>query len=149
MVASDQDPVDLAADSSDERIERAQWLRLRRFGMALATYLVILVATYLVTWLGLGQMRPWQWGLYLGLAATGNAVFFHLFRSRWNLRFPDPSLTREQIFYSGLLGLVPLGAMPEARPVLLLFWLPAFSFGMLRLTRRQYLELTALLMIGY
>jgi hypothetical protein len=45
--------------------------------------------------------------------------------------------------------MVPLYALPEARPVVLMFYLPAFSFGMLRLTRPQYLSAAACVMALY
>jgi hypothetical protein len=72
-----------------------------------------------------------------------------LFTIGANLRFSDPSLTREQIVYSGFWGLVPLYALPEARPIVMMFYIPAFSFGMLRLTRRQFLGVTAYVMGFY
>lgn len=58
-------------------------------------------------------------------------------------------MTREQIVYSALWGMVVLHALPEARPVVLMFYLPAFSFGMLSLTRRQYLEVAACVLGPY
>ena len=44
---------------------------------------------------------------------------------------------------------MPLYALPEARPIVLMFYIPAFSFGMLRLTRRQFLGVTAYVMGFY
>ncbi|MGO9572000.1 MAG: hypothetical protein ACLP5H_31145 [Desulfomonilaceae bacterium] len=76
-------------------------------------------------------------------------MFFFLFYTNVNLRFSDASLTREQIVYSALWGMVPLYALPEARPIVLMFYLPAFSFGMLRLTRPQYLCAAACVMALY
>ncbi|MGO9572001.1 MAG: hypothetical protein ACLP5H_31150 [Desulfomonilaceae bacterium] len=37
-------------------VRGAQQIRLRRFGMAVATYSVVIVAAFLVTRLGLGEM---------------------------------------------------------------------------------------------
>jgi uncharacterized membrane protein YciS (DUF1049 family) len=51
-----------------------------------------------------------------------------------------------QIVYSAFWGLVPLYALPEARPIVLMFYLPSFSFGMLRLTQIQYLRTAACVM---
>jgi hypothetical protein len=65
------------------------------------------------------------------------------------LRFSDPSLTREQILFSGVVAIVALYALPEARLIVLQFWLPAFSFGMLRLTLPQYLSIVPCLMALY
>lgn len=117
--------------------------------MALATYAVVILATFLFTRLGLGVMSGAQWAIFIGLALFGNGMFFLLFHTNTNLRFSDPSLTREQILYSSICGLVVLHALPEARPIVLQFYLPAFSFGMLYLTRRQYLALVPCLMGFY
>ncbi|MBI4966291.1 MAG: hypothetical protein HY913_23635 [Desulfomonile tiedjei] len=130
----------------DEVARRAQSLRMRRFGMAVATYVVVILAAFLTTRLGLGQMTFAQWATFIGLALIGNIVFFVLFLTGANLRFSDPSLTRGQIVYSAFWGLVAIHSLPEARPMLLMFYLPAFSFGMLRLNRRQYLRVAACVM---
>ncbi len=127
-------------------MRNAQRLRMRRFAMSVATYCVVILATGLMTRLGLGMMSPGRWGAFIGIALLGNCVFFILFRTNANLRFSDPSLTREQIVYSAFWGLVPLHGMPEARPVILMFYLPAYSFGVLRLTRRQYFRVTVCVM---
>ena len=126
-----------------------QRLRLQRFGMSLATYVVVILVTVIVTHLGLGRMSGAQWATYIGIALFGNGTFFVLFYTNANLRFSDPSLTREQIVYSALWGMVVLYALPEARPVVLMFYLPAVSFGMLSLTRRQYLVVVACVMGPY
>lgn len=132
--------------SPKKDLQSAQQIRLRRFGMAVATYSVVIAANFLVTRLGLGEMTAAQWATFIGLGLIGNVVFFILFYTNLNLRFSDASLTREQIVYSALWGTVPLYALPEARPVVLMFYLPAFSFGMLRLTRPQYLCAAACVM---
>ncbi len=132
-----------------DAVRRMQRLRMRRFRIALATYAVVMLATLLVTRLGLGVMSGAQWAAYIGLALLGNGMFFLLFYTNANLRFSDPSLTREQILYSAILGILVLYALPEARPIVLQFWLPAFSLGMLRLTRRQYLSMVPCLMALY
>ncbi|MFH2219542.1 MAG: hypothetical protein ABII68_07780 [Pseudomonadota bacterium] len=131
---------------SDNSVRKAQRLRLQRFGMALATYVLVISATVVVVRLGVGDMSVIQWAMFVGLALFGNSVFFVLFYTNANLRFSDPSLTREQIVYSAMWGMIPLYAFPEARPIVLMFFLPAFSFGMLRLTRRQYLGVLASVM---
>jgi len=135
--------------SPKEDVQRAQQIRLKRFGMAAATYTMVVVAAFLVIRFGLGDMTAAQWVTFIGLGLIGNVVFFLLFRTNANLRFSDPSLTREQIVYSALWGTIPLYALPEARPVVLMFYLPAFSFGMLRLTRPQYICAAACVMALY
>ncbi len=130
----------------DGEIQKAQRLRLSRFGMAAATYALVTLTTFLTQQLGLGRMTEAQWAAFLGIALAGNLVFLLIFIKGWNLRFRDPSLTREQIVYSAIWGLWALYHLPQARPVLLVFFVPAFCFGILRLSRRDYLKLTATVM---
>ena len=132
--------------SEDQSRQSAQRKRLQRFGMALSTYAVVTLATFLATRLGLGEMTVAQWVLFIGFGLLGNILFFILFYTNSNLRFSDPSLTREQILYSAIWGMVPLYSLPEARSVVLMLYLPAFSFGMLRFKRRQYLRVAASVM---
>jgi hypothetical protein len=133
----------------NKTVQSMQRLRLQRFGISLATYVVVILATVIVTHLGLGRMSGAQWATYIGIALFGNGTFFVLFYTNANLCFSDPSLTREQIVYSALWGMVVLYALPEARSIVLMFYLPAFSFGMLSLTRRQYLVVVACVMGPY
>jgi len=135
--------------SEDKTLKIRQRLRLQRFGMALTTYIVVIFATFLVTNIGLGYLTNLQWVAYIGLALCGNIIFFLLFYTGANLSFSDPSLTREQILFSAVFGMVALYSLPEARPIVLLFYLPAFSFGMLRLTRQQYLKMVLWVMVLY
>jgi len=119
-----------------------QRIRLQRFGLAVATYATMGSAGLLVTRLGLGEMSRAQWMTFIVVGLLGNSVFFLLFVTGWNLKFRDPSLTWAQIFYSAVWGMLIVYDLPEARPIILMFFVPAFSFGMLRLTRRQYFTLT-------
>jgi hypothetical protein len=141
--------VNMKTPSTDKTVQSKQRQRLLPFGMALATYAVVILATFLTTVLGLGVMNGTQWAIYIGLAVFGNVIFFVLFYTDANLAFPDPSLTREQIFFSSLFGMVALYSLPAARPIVLMFYLPAFSFGMLRLTRQQYLIMVVCVMGPY
>ena len=141
--------IDEKTVSEDQTVQRAQKLRLQRFGIALLTYSLIILAAILVTRLGLGEMNEAQWLTFIGLCLLGNTVFFILFYTNKNLSFSDPSLTREQIVFAGFWGMVPLYLLPEARPIVLMFYLPGFSFGILRLTRRQYLSIVPILLGFY
>jgi Na+/melibiose symporter-like transporter len=126
-----------------DAVQRAQRLRMRRFGMSVATFAVVMLATVLITSLGLGEMDSAQWATFTGLGLLGVGVFFALFQTGANLRFSEPSLTREQIVYWSFWGLFALYWLPKARPTILLFYLAPFSFGILALTLRQYLSVVA------
>ena len=129
--------------STNNAVQGMQRLRLRRFGMAVATYVVVILATVLITSLGLGEMSGAQGATFIGLCLFGISLFFVLFYTNANLRFSEPSLTREQIVYAAFWGLFAMYWLPEARPIILLFYLAPFSFGMLSLTLRQYLSVVA------
>jgi len=130
-------------------ITRAQRVRLVRFGMAVGTYALVGIATILTCRLGLGRLSTNQWWFFAAFAFIGNAAFFLFFLTGFNLRFSDPSLTWAQIFYSTCWGMVALYALPGARPIVLMFYLPAFSFGMLSLKKGQYMTLTGAVMALY
>jgi hypothetical protein len=135
-------------EPSANDLHSSQKVRFQRFGLALLTYLFVIFALMLISRLGFGGLSPSEWIVFLTIAFIGNLIFFILFYFNINLRFSDPSLTREQIIYSSLWGMVSLFAMPDARPIILMFFLPAFSFGMLRLRLRQYL-LVVLWVMGF
>ncbi len=132
--------------STNSAIQRAQRLRLQRFGMSVATYVVAILATFLITRLGIGELGVAQWATLMGLCLFGISLFFVLYHTGANLRFSEPSLTREQIVYSSFYGIMAMYWLPEARPIILLFFLPPFSFGMLSLTLRQYLGVVSCVM---
>ncbi len=76
--------------------DRKQALRLRRFLMASSTYMLGITILAMCTYLGLFHTR----GLALLAAAFMgvNVMLFGVFRSGWNLRFADPSLTALQTY---------------------------------------------------
>lgn len=128
------------------RLERAQLLRLRRFGMSVVTYLVAILATFLITRLGIGGLSVTQWSVLIGWCLFSMVLFFTLIYTNINLHFSEPSLAREQIVFSAFYGILAMHWLPEARPIIFLFVLAPFSYGMLVLTFRQFLIVTACLM---
>jgi hypothetical protein len=136
----------IVPERENDLVERAQQLRLRRFGMSVATYLVAVLATFLITHLGIGVLSTIQWVILIGWCLFGISIFFALFYTNVNLRFAEPSLTREQIVFSSFYGIMAMYWLPEARPIIFLFVLAPFSFGMLILTFRQFLVVAACLM---
>lgn len=135
--------------NKDAIVEKAQRLRIRRFGLSVLTYLVAVVATFLITQLGIGGLSVAQWKVLIGWCVFGLLLFFTLFYTNSNLHFTEPSLTREQIVYSSFYGTLAMYWLPEARPIIFLFVLAPFSFGMLILTFRQFLTVATWLMVIY
>lgn len=133
----------------DFTVEKAQGLRLRRFWMSVGTYLVAILATFLITQLGIGTLSVTHWIILTSWCLFGIGMFFFLFITKVNLRFPEPSLTREQIVYASFYGILVMHWLPEARPIIFLFVLAPFSFGMLILTFQQFLIMVACLLTLY
>jgi len=130
-------------------VAQQQALRLTRFYMAAATYLLMMLAALIADRLGLGHMPARAWGWFAGLAALGNIGFWAIFNSGLNRRFRDATLTREQIIFAMSVGLIPLYSIPNARAIVLMFFLVPFNFGMLRLRRRQYIAVVGIVMSLY
>ena len=75
------------------------------------------------------------------------AFFFTLFRTGWNLRFRDPSLTFPQILSSILVISWMLYYAGEARSIYFLIYMVSFLFGVFQL-RGARLTLLAFVMVG-
>ena len=127
----------------------AQRVRIRRWLLAVATYAFNAAAAAGVAQIGLGEVPPAFWWQFIGVAVAINVVLGLVFATGWNLRFPDPSLTGLQIVLSAGWGMLALYAMPNARPLILMFFVPAFCFGMLQLPARAYYMTAVAVMAVY
>ena len=128
---------------ADER----QSLRLGRFLMAGGSSLLIILALCLFAFLGL---LPWRAAVE-GAAGivTLIALFFLVFRSGFNLRFADPSLSTEQVGAAIVfLAYIMYHAGP-ARSPLMLFYLVAMLFGVLRLNAKRLMVLAAVAIVAH
>jgi GGDEF domain-containing protein len=128
---------------------RKQRLRLKRLSMAAATYtFVIFVGLGLSGW-SASRFPDGALAAFIGLAVAINAIWFTLFLTGANLRFRDPSLTAAQIVVSALWGAIPLYFLRDDRALVLLCYLPAFSFGMLALSFRAYFAVMVVVLVAY
>lgn len=139
----------LSKSPSDPKTLAAQALRLRRQLMSMGTYLLVLGIAPLLLRLGVADGARLHWLPFVGVAIAINVTFLTLLRTGANLRFRDPSMTFAQILAAAAWGLIPLYGLPSARPLVLMFYVPAFSFGMLRLDRRRYALLTGSVLALY
>ncbi len=119
----------------DER----QALRIRRFLMAAGTSLLVCLALFAFSSLGLLPLDA-------SIQATAGivaliALFYALFRTGLNLRFADPSLTTEQIGAALLFLTFVAYHLGPLREALDLFYGVALMFGVLRLSARRLLAL--------
>jgi diguanylate cyclase (GGDEF)-like protein len=130
-------PDRFAVDAAEER----QSLRLGRFILAAGTSLLIVLALGLLAAIGL---LPWRAAVE-GTAGivTIAALFFYAFRSGFNTRFADQSLTTGQVGTAIVfLAYIMYHAGP-ARTPLMLFYLVAMLFGVLRLSATRLMVLAA------
>jgi diguanylate cyclase len=128
---------------------RHQRLRVKRLSMAAATYaFVILVGLGVSRWSASG-FPVGALAVFIGVAVVINAVWFTLFLTGANRRFRDPSLTAVQIVVSTFWGAIALHFLRNDRALVLLCYLPAFSFGMLALSFRRYVAVMVAVLIVY
>ncbi|MDX1648717.1 MAG: hypothetical protein R3263_02580, partial [Myxococcota bacterium] len=126
---------------------RARAVRLRRLGMAAASYAFTLG-------MGVGcvaaGLLPWRlFAVYAAGVVGANLAFYALIHSGWSRRLEDPSLTRPQIVGAMLLHMVPMSHGGAVRgPLLILAALP-FLYGLFRLGRAQLMALGACYVGGY
>ena len=124
-----------------------QAVRIRIFWMAAGSYLVgylVLIVSY---FLGVIGPQPLE---YLALPfLLPNIAFYTLFRTGLNLRFKEPSLTAPQIVVATLVIMYIVYLAEQVRPLILMFYLILFLFGLLRLTTRQLLGIGGFAMATY
>ncbi len=116
-------------------VNKEQVVRMRRFWRAAGSAVMVLLLAALCWWQGILDRTPFL----LSAAATLFliAFFYTLFRTGWNLRFADPSLTLPQIITSILVISIMVYSARELRAVFLLFYLVSFLFGTFHLHSRQ------------
>jgi len=134
---------DLGVEATGER----QSLRIGRFLMAAGTSTLVCFALVICAFLGL---LPWPAAVQgsIGIVALV-AVFFVLFRSGLHMHFADPSLTTEQVACALLLLAYVMYHVGPAHSPLLLFYLVALLFGVLRLNARRMLALAVLALAAH
>ncbi len=114
---------------------RKQAVRLRRFLLASTTYALGLLILALCSAFGLLAVADLA---RIGLSfLAANLVFYAVFRSGWNLRFADPSLTQVQVCVAACLVGFILVWGEHVHFVAVPFYSSIFVFAMLQLNTRQ------------
>ncbi|MCH7893677.1 MAG: diguanylate cyclase [Proteobacteria bacterium] len=129
--------------------DEKQALRLRRFGMALMSYVLWVslgVAGYLS---GTLTLDPELLLFLLAGVAASNLLIFVVLRSGLNERFSDPSLTLFQCLVAMCWILAFMYLSPPAREIMLMIYVVAMLFGMFRLSRGELLFLAMFSLAGY
>src|SRR3954466_8456297 len=112
-----------------------QALRLRRYGMAAATSLMVIALLWIAY--GFGDLT-WR-GVTHGTALIlfWVALFFVLLRTGVNLRLRDPSMTVAQVSVSIVTMAYIMYFADRGRGALVVVFLVSFLFGVFRLRTRQ------------
>lgn len=126
-----------------------QTLRLKRFFMAALSYVIWIGISLYCYRLGLIDVSPLGLVLAVSMALLCNVVFFVLLRSGLNRYWPDPSLTLPQMLVATFWVMLLMALAPQVRGILLLLYVVVFLFGVFRLSRREYLLLTVLVLLAY
>ena len=126
-----------------------QALRIKRFGIAALSYLLWLGLTWYCYKLGFIDISAGKFTLAVILALLCNLAFFIVLRSGLNRYWPDPSLTLPQMLVATFWVMLLVAQAPQVRGTLLLLYVVVFLFGIFRLNRREYLALTALVLVSY
>ncbi|MGM0424505.1 MAG: GGDEF domain-containing protein [Thermodesulfobacteriota bacterium] len=127
-----------------------QKLRLQRFFMALASYIIFLGLTLFCYWQGYFLASWWVMLLFVVLILVLNLGLYLLFILELNLGFRDASLTLPQMLVAILVFMASLYFYTEeVRGALLILCYVIFMFGVLRLKVRQFVQLTVLVLVLY
>jgi diguanylate cyclase len=137
---------------ADEK-ERHQALRLRRFWIAAATYLLwVGLAAYLDVMglfkLELGGVHVSTWVVVAGMF-LGNVAFYLAFRTGLNLRLRDPSLSMPMMLVALGWAILFSGGLAEVRGVSLMVFMMIMLFGIFDLRMRQYLFCWVIAVVGF
>lgn len=124
-----------------------QAVRIRVFWMAAGSYLVGYLVLMVSHVLGVIGSQPLK---HLALPFLfPSLAFYTLFRTGLNLKFKESSLTAAQIVVATLVIMYTVYLAEQARPLVLMFYLILFLFGLLRLTTRQLLAIGCFALATY
>jgi signal transduction histidine kinase/DNA-binding response OmpR family regulator len=124
-----------------------QALRMRRYQMAAGTSLMVVVLMYVAYLLDGLEWVGFVRGSALILFWVG--LFYAAFQTRFNLRFPDPSLTLPQLGSSIVTMAYVMYYADRGRGALLVVFLMSFLFGVFRLSLRQLVALAVFAVLCY
>ena len=124
--------------------------RLHRQWMGFLSYMMFLVPVLISVQRGWLQIGYQGLAIFVAVVLAVNGIFFILVRYRFGKTPGDPSLLFAQIAVAGIFALVMAYFLEEqARSLTLALLFTSFFFGIFSLTRRQYLLLTGVAIVGY
>lgn len=130
---------------SSQRISHRalQSLLLKRFGMAVATYTMILLLCWVALLGGLFRVPASTAMLGVGLVALSQLVLFWLFSRGRNLQFSDPSLTELQVLLALGWHTWLMSMVDSARGALVVIYVLIMLFGIFQLKPRVFTRCAA------
>lgn len=136
--------------SAEPTVQRHQEVRQRQILTALMVYISALLPFAYINHLGMLNLTSDQKMMAVVSALMTNAVFYLLVRTGFNLNFRDPSMTFPQVLIACIFATLAAWNMDQpARIFSVILFLLAFLFGIYTLKTRQFLLLTAIVVIGY
>ncbi|KIQ06453.1 MULTISPECIES: GGDEF domain-containing protein [Pseudomonas] len=126
-----------------------QNLLIKRFGMAVATYLMIAALAGIAYYHDLFSASGSSVAGLLGIAVVSQSLFFALFMSGRNLTFRDPSLTEAQVLVGLGLMTAMVAMLDEGRGSLLLIYPMSLLFGLFQLPPRVFFRCAGLAFLGF
>jgi diguanylate cyclase len=124
-----------------------QAVRMRRFYMAASTAVLVLFLVFVCSWLGYVDAQTL---VIAGCAIVSIILFFYiLFRTKLNLKFRDASLTAPQMLASSLTMVYVMHNAGAARGIFLIVIIMIFVFGVFRLSAREFLQISLVVLLGY
>lgn len=131
------------------KLDARQKLRLRRYKMALASY---------VMWTGLavfgffsGQLEISEKLLHIVLIGIGltNLYFYVMIRFNFNKELGDPSMTVRQLAIAMCWAMVLMLSTSEIRGAMMMVYVVTLLFGVFQLSQRSFFVLTGFALAGY
>ncbi len=126
-----------------------QTLRIKRFLMAFATYIVWMLIALYCYYNGLFTRILGPIYLIFTVIVISNLLLFLVLRTGVNRRFKDPSLTMVQMVLATVWTMAIAYSLDEGRGIMLLLYMVVFIFGTFRLNLRQFCVLSAIAFAGY
>ena len=124
-----------------------QAIRLHRYTLGVYSYSLALALLFAADALGFIHTAA---AVSLAIACiAANAVLFALFRSGFNLRFADPSLTKLQVYLGITLLMLSLYHVDVGRGISLGLCFLVFLFGIFRLSTRELMMVALYTLAAY
>jgi diguanylate cyclase len=131
------------------RDDPSQAVRIRRFFIAFAAYMIWLVLIVYCHYLDFIRLSIWQTVFLYSIFIIVNIAIYVLLRSGLNRKFADPSLTVPQMVAATIGTMVVIYFTDEIRALMLLIYFMTFIFGVFRFNTRQYFSFALFTLLSY